>query len=343
MRISRQIGWSQESNLIYQILKQLDRLELIWDGCCPPTTTTTTTNLSILLSYSEQDCANACANFSNNSTYYTNAQCSTNLDAGCRLWLDAGHSQDASNGYYSDGVFCYSISDGSGTIDTKSYCFYIGLSMAVANSARFDIPQYVVGGPNTDFTIEWWIKMSNDGNHPRAWSVGSWPSAAHAVSIESGQFYYWINGSIVSATDISGYTYIGEWTHFCIMRQNADIYIFINGVRFAGGFAGSNMIATNGFPLYIGSEGNDSLCNALMSNFRWVMSSAVYDPTGFTPPTTPLTSISGTQLLILQGDSLPLELNDNSGMGNVVVNNSGIYNSDNPFVGYQGSIQFGTI
>lgn len=43
MRISQQIGWSQESKLIYNILKQLDRLEVVWDGCCAPITTTTTT------------------------------------------------------------------------------------------------------------------------------------------------------------------------------------------------------------------------------------------------------------------------------------------------------------
>ena len=36
MRISQQIGWSQESKLIYNILKQLDRLEVVWDGCCAP-------------------------------------------------------------------------------------------------------------------------------------------------------------------------------------------------------------------------------------------------------------------------------------------------------------------
>lgn len=38
---SRQIGWSQEANLLHQIARQLDRLINIL--CCSPATTTTTT------------------------------------------------------------------------------------------------------------------------------------------------------------------------------------------------------------------------------------------------------------------------------------------------------------
>lgn len=120
-RISQQIGWSQESKLIYNILKQLDRLGVVWDGCC--TTTTTTTSPFVNLSYSPDDCVSACNNTGPyTATFYTTLECSTNLDTGCRLWLDSGHTEDASNGYYSDGTFCYTISDGSGTIDNKSSC-----------------------------------------------------------------------------------------------------------------------------------------------------------------------------------------------------------------------------
>lgn len=40
--ISKQIGWSQESNLLYEILKQLDKLNK-QIGLLNSTTTTTTT------------------------------------------------------------------------------------------------------------------------------------------------------------------------------------------------------------------------------------------------------------------------------------------------------------
>ena len=40
---SKQIGWSQESNLLWQISKQLEYLTQVTANCCPTTTTTTTT------------------------------------------------------------------------------------------------------------------------------------------------------------------------------------------------------------------------------------------------------------------------------------------------------------
>lgn len=258
--VSKQIGWSNESNLYYEWLTSLSKLTSHYANCCTPTTTTTTTTIP--------------------------------------------------------------------PIDP-------GLTTAVANNSRFDIPA------DGDFTIEWLVKMTNDSPHPRVWSFGSWPSAAHAVSIENGQFYYWINGSIVLPIDINMYEYLGTWTHFCIMRSSGTIYVFMNGGEI-GSVGISSAIPTLGYDLYLGSEGNDSIMNGLMSNFRW-NNTAVYNPAGFIPPISPLTNISGTQLLIFQGNTLPLELTDNSGLGNVVVNNSGVYNIENPFVGVDGSMQFGTV
>ena len=261
MRVSQQIGWSQESKLIYNIIRQLEKLEIVWDGCCAPTTTTTTTSVPP------------------------------------------------------------------------------GLTMAVGNSPRFDI------AGEEDFTIEWFAKMADYDGHPRAWSVGSWPNAAHAVSIEGGVFYYWIGKNIVQTYNISGYSILGNWTHFCIERSAGIIYIFINGTDItSGGIVNSDPIPTNGYDIYIGSEGNDSVMNTYMSNFRW-NNTAVYSTSGFTPPTTPLTSISGTQLLILQGANLTLELTDNSGVTppNIIANSTASYFVDNPFIGEVGCTQFGVI
>jgi len=52
--ISKQIGWSQEANLLYEILRELDYLNLVTadatGNCvCPTTTTTTTTTPSVTI------------------------------------------------------------------------------------------------------------------------------------------------------------------------------------------------------------------------------------------------------------------------------------------------------
>lgn len=37
----KQIGWSNEANLLYEILKKLDQLVKVTAACCTTTTTTT--------------------------------------------------------------------------------------------------------------------------------------------------------------------------------------------------------------------------------------------------------------------------------------------------------------
>lgn len=214
------------------------------------------------------------------------------------------------------------------------------MSLKVDANPDFNIVPYT-GTSDGNFTIEWFQKMSSDDNHPRAWSFGSWPGAAHAVSIENGNFYYWINASIITSINISGY--LNNWATFCVMRKSGFIFFFLNGSLIGDPLDFSDAITVTGLPLYIGSEGNDSLFNGLMSNFRFVNGNAVYGIEGYTPASSPLSSVFGTKLLLMQGNSLPLELIDNSGMGNVITNGTGSYNIGNPFTGYQGSLQFGTV
>ena len=209
------------------------------------------------------------------------------------------------------------------------------LSLTVDNTTNFDIAS------DGDFTIEWFAYYADTNNHPRAYSFGSYlqGGASHAVSIENGTFYWWVNGSIIIQNNIS---IENGWHHFCVQRASDVAQVYIDGVSI--GTAGfTSDIPTQGKPLFIGSEGDDSLSNALFSNFRWNNTIAVYDPAGFTPPSAPLSAVTGTTLLLMQGNSLGAELTDNSIFNNVITNGSGVYNSGNPFVGEQGSIQFGTV
>jgi hypothetical protein len=213
------------------------------------------------------------------------------------------------------------------------------LSLTVANSSNFDIPA-IDGSGAGQFSIQWGAKMTSDDNHPRSWSFGSFPDAAHAVSIENGTLYYWINGAIANTIDISGYSYIGNWTYFVVTRgNNGKVKTYIDGNDTSADVNVLAAIPTQGKPLYLGSEGNDSLQNGLMSDFVFINGAYWNDIV----PAVPLTPTSETKLLIFQGNTLPLEITDNSGLGNIVTNGTGIYNIDSPFAGYEGSIQFGTI
>ena len=161
------------------------------------------------------------------------------------------------------------------------------MSLTVSNDlGLFDIAD------SSDFTIEWIAYYANTTNHPRAYSFGSYftGGASHAVSIENGTFYWWVNGVIILTSSVS---IENGWHHFCIQRTSGVVDVFIDGSSVASDTF-TSAIPSSAKPLYIGSEGDDSLSNALFSNFRWNSTTAQYNQAGFTPPAAPLSSVFGT-------------------------------------------------
>lgn len=331
----RQIGWSQKANLYHQISLQLDRLIKLKTGIAPTTTSTTTAPIYTYSAQFDADSpSNACYNPSSTFDVYS---ADSVLIVGSVLFYNGDLTSPVIEGYYAiDGFIYHPVVDG--VIETIVACSSYNLTLRIENSANFNIPAYDGGVAISDFTIEWWGRLSADDNHPRPWSVGSWPDAAHAVSIENGNLLYWINGTILTTIVVSVYNVIGNWRHFCIMRGGDTIYFFIDGAQI-GTLVNTDAIPTNGYPLYLGSEGNDSINVGFMSNFRW-NTTTVYDKAGFISPTNPLTNLTGTQLLMFQGTTLADEITDQSGLGYVITNETGLYNTLNPFVGYEGCILF---
>jgi hypothetical protein len=228
----------------------------------------------------------------------------------------------------------------------KSNPGWPNMSLLVEPNVCFDIPAYTFGQypVTSDFTIEWFQYLTDDTNHPRVWSIGSWPNAVHAVSIENGFFYYWINGTIVMSKNINSESYLGKWSWFVIQRNGPTINAWFQGTQFTSTDY-SDAIPSNGLPLYLGSEGNDSLFNGCLSNFRWSNEANYMVVAELLVPNSPLTNNEGVQLLVFQGNTLGDELTDNSNIHNTIVNATGIYSQNNPFSGYEyeGSIQFGTV
>lgn len=222
---------------------------------------------------------------------------------------------------------------------------YPNLTLMIDNSPNFDIPEYLGVGVNpSDYTIEWWSYMDADDNHPRAWSIGSFPNAAHAVSIESGIIYYWINGAIASSATLPQ-PYIGQWSYFTVARRKDGIGIWQNGISLTNDAIYSGAIPTNGLPLYLGSEGNDSIFKGKITNFRWSNENlyGIIPNLDFTPPTSPLTVLASTKLLIFQGTDISAQITDQSASGYTITNASGLYRPENPFAGVQGSTDFGFV
>lgn len=147
-----------------------------------------------------------------------------------------------------------------------------------------------------DFSVEGWFYNSNgftsqqfllcveDGanNHSLVW--GTLGTGTFFVSL-AGVSYY----NIGSTTGITANT----WTHLALVRQSGMMKLYINGTQ--SGSSVSDSLDYYGQATQIGATG--SLYSGFISNYRIVKGTAVYTST-FTPPTSPLTAITNTTLLL---------------------------------------------
>jgi hypothetical protein len=78
----------------------------------------------------------------------------------------------------------------------------------------------------SDYTIEWWQYQTGNNAWPRIFSFGS---NGLAVSIESGNFYFWNNGAnIMNASSVGNL--LNQWVHFAIVSRNNSVIVYMNGV-----------------------------------------------------------------------------------------------------------------
>ena len=163
-----------------------------------------------------------------------------------------------------------------------------------------------------DFTIEWYQYQTDSNPYPRIFAIGTYSSTTTiGVSIESGTFYFWSNGTPRGA---SVGTYKNTWLHFAIVRSSNTTTVYKNGVVFITGFADSfnytsanNMVISNET-----SISTNSSFGGYLAYFH-VMKGFVKYTSGFQVSTTfPPVTANTTLLLTASGFS--------GSIGNTVVN-----------------------
>jgi hypothetical protein len=130
-------------------------------------------------------------------------------------------------------------------------------------------------------------------------------------------------------------SFLGRWTHFALVRTSTtSITLYVNGVSIGSTSTNVNMNAALDVradtPTVIGSHELQlagAFFNGYLSNFRIVKGTAVYT-SNFTPPTSPLTAISGTGLLTLQSSRFV----DNSGNNITIASTFSSYSGGSPAV-----------
>lgn len=175
-----------------------------------------------------------------------------------------------------------STNGGSGYFDGS------GDNLAVASNAAF-------GFGTGNFTIEFWTYVQSTTNDPY-WLDGRSTSTANeavpVIYINSGNYEYYVSGA---ARINGGAVPLNQWVHVAVVRNGATTTLYSNGTS-VGTWSDSTNYATTA--LVIGQRkdtANQSL-TGYIADFRIVKGTAVYTA-AFTPPTAPLTAISGTSLL----------------------------------------------
>lgn len=183
------------------------------------------------------------------------------------------------------------------------------------------------------FTIEWYQYWQEGASYPRVFSIGTFPDAYIALSYEQGNTYLWLNESNTAYGTINTVPLQNSWSHVAIVgTSGVGIKIYFNGNE-EGYIPGAYNITNDTIQeLAIGNETApidiDYGYTGLITNFRWVNGTAIYT-TNFSPPSVPLTNVSGTQVLLLVSGETNLVL-DSSNANRTPITQNVIYSSSLP-------------
>jgi hypothetical protein len=164
-----------------------------------------------------------------------------------------------------------------------------------------------------DFTVEFFARFSSLTSYrtPLTLASGSGGGENYLQSTTSGGTSFtwggWANTNLSGGTGFSTDT----WYHLALCRSGSTIRSFKDGSLIASG-TGSGTIPSSGGYLYIGSQNSTQwFFSGFISNLRILKGSAIYT-TAFTPPTSNLTNIANTALLMGQYQAFALDFSNNA-------------------------------
>jgi hypothetical protein len=158
----------------------------------------------------------------------------------------------------------------------------------------------------SNFTIEAFVRFAvlpANGSFANICSQGNGSDFRFFLngSATAGQGFLtgWQGASTKWITAASGIV-TNTWYHVCVMRSSSTVVdYYVNGVKLAKTTNTATLVTYTATGMYVAGESGNYRLNGNMTNYRLVIGTAVYNVAGFTPPTSPLTNITDTKLLLL--------------------------------------------
>ena len=166
-----------------------------------------------------------------------------------------------------------------------------------ANTA-FDLPG--------DFTIECWAYFNTlSGNRLLidTYTAAVGPSyQLYWRSTGTSMAFYTLTDGVILQDPSPTRIVASRWYHVAVTRSGTSLKMFIDGVEVDSATLSRDL--THGNPLSLGVQITtpSNYLHGSLSDVRIVKGTALYT-TGFTPPTTPLTAVSGTSVLTCQSNA----------------------------------------
>lgn len=206
-------------------------------------------------------------------------------------------------------------------------------SQASAGAGYFDgtgdylsVPDNAAFTFDGDFTIEAWVyKSSGVGTVAAHWPGFVATNCSWIVSTDANNrltFSYGIGSTNATITGTSTTVTANQWNHVAVSRSGTTVRLFVNGVQDAttGTVSGTLNNSTGIITVGVINTNDGQYLTGYISNLRVVKGTAVYT-SNFTPPTSPLTAITNTSLLLLTDNysivnststNLPVTINGNT-------------------------------
>jgi hypothetical protein len=176
-----------------------------------------------------------------------------------------------------------------------------GASYLIANAT--DTSKFAFG--TGDFTIEFW--MYAEALTAPSGLVTFYDQRAASTDGVCPTIYYYSDQLLVlvqSTNVIYGSSLsLNQWTHIALSRVSGNSRLFVNGVQTGSTYSDSNnyVAPSSDIRIFANAYGGSRSPTGYCSNFRVVKGTGLYSA-NFTPPTSPLTAITNTQLLTCQSN-----------------------------------------
>ena len=164
-----------------------------------------------------------------------------------------------------------------------------------------------------DFTIEFYIRFASFASYSTPFTLASGSGGGENYiqsDTSGGTSFSWGGWGGTNLSAGTGFA-LNTWYHLALCRSGSTIRSFRNGTQIASGTTSATIPTTGGF-VYIGSQNSSQwFFNGYISNLRILNGTAIYT-SNFTPPTTNLTNVTNTSLLLGQYQAFALDFSSNA-------------------------------